>query len=236
MQKTNVPNHPPNCPNCITSTSSPQKTLVWPKTKKKGKNSQYWLINIIAEVRLNVPASSISLPIYLIKQSRTWNTQSPWYICYSSCAYKILLTPKALGIKFLVKYFWDEHIHILQVKFVCTCIILFQLAPSRGASQQPLQPLARKREDYFVGHLLRDTSWGMCINSKFIFCLCNEESLWLAPIKENSENFDSPPQNVNLHSQNINYTAIFVLKHYKVFPFDPLIKVIRVQLWAKVTV
>jgi hypothetical protein len=128
----------------------PRKHWCGQKHRKRGKNSQYWLINIIAEVKIEC-SSIIYLSSNLIKQSRTWNTQSPWYIC-NSCAYKILLTLKALGIKFFGQILlgW-AYLHILQVKFVCTCIILFHLAPIQRGSQQLLQPLARKREYYFVG-------------------------------------------------------------------------------------
>jgi hypothetical protein len=147
MQKTNVPNHPPNCPNCIyPPVQAPKKHWCGQKTKEKGqKILSTDSSNIIAEVKIECSSHQLSL-FQFNKTNPESGTPNLHDTYVNSCASKILLTPKALGIKFLDKYFWDEHIHLLQVQFVCTCIILFQLAPFRGGSQQPLQPLARKLE------------------------------------------------------------------------------------------
>lgn len=192
-----IPNHPPNCPNCITSSSSSQKTLVWPKTKKKrGKNSQYWLINIIAEVKIEC-SSIIYLSSNLIKQSRTWNTQSPWYIC-NSCAYKILLTPKALGIKFLVKYFWDEHIHhLLQVKFECTCILYFSNLLHPEGKANNLSNHWQERENTLCGVPIE----GCAFQSSFLFVQWG-----VTLIRPHQRKF----WKLWHFPQNINYTAIFI--------------------------
>jgi len=62
MQK-NQCTQPPTQLSKLLQFKLPKNIGVAKKQRKRGKNSQYWLINIIAEVRLNVPASSISLPI-----------------------------------------------------------------------------------------------------------------------------------------------------------------------------
>jgi hypothetical protein len=200
----------------------PKNIGVAKKQRKRGKNSQYWLINIIAEVKIEC-SSIIYLSSNLIKQSRTWNTQSPWYIC-NSCAYKILLTPKALGIKFLVKYFWDEHIHhLLQVKFECTCILYFSNLLHPDGKANNLSNHWQERENTLCGVPIE----GCAFQSSFLFVQWG-----VTLIRPHQRKF----WKLWHFPQNINYTAIFILKHYEVFPFDPLIKLMRVQLWAKLTV
>jgi hypothetical protein len=160
----------------------PKNIGVAKKQRKRGKNSQYWLINIIAEVKIEC-SSIIYLSSNLIKQSRTWNTQSPWYIC-NSCAYKILLTPKALGIKFLGQILlgWAYPSYITSSIWVYMHIILLQLAPSRGGANNLSNHWQERKNTLcgvpIEGYQLRD------VHFKVHFCLCNEESLWLAPIKE----------------------------------------------------